>query len=92
MFGLRAGSPMVDKQREFVRLVSQVLAPLRCVGVGVSIARSEHWWKNGGGVVHNGVTRVPWAGHAQNVRADRVAATLLLASTTPTGARVRAGC
>ena len=50
--------PMVDKQRAFARLILQ--------GVSISEAcrrldidrKTGHWWKNGGTVTRNGVTRI----------------------------------
>jgi IS30 family transposase len=49
---------MVDKQREFVRLIRQgesVSATCRRLGID---RKTGHWWKNGGVVTRNGVARV----------------------------------
>jgi transposase, IS30 family len=49
---------MVDKQREFVRLIRQgVTISETCRRLGID-RKTGHWWKNGGVVVRNGVIRI----------------------------------
>lgn len=49
---------MVDKQREYVRLVRQgVTNSEACRRLGID-RKTGHWWKNGGSLTRNGVTRV----------------------------------
>jgi IS30 family transposase len=49
---------MVDKQREFVGLIRQgVTLSEACRRLGID-RKTGHWWKNGGVVVRNGVTRI----------------------------------
>lgn len=50
--------PMVDKQREDVRLIRQgVTNSEACRRLGID-RKTGHWWKNGGTFSRNGVTRV----------------------------------
>jgi transposase, IS30 family len=50
--------PMVDKQREFARLIKQGVSNSEaCRRLGID-RKTGHWWKNGGQVTRNGVTRV----------------------------------
>ena len=50
--------PMVDKQREFARLINQgVSISEACRRLGID-RKTGHWWKNGGTVTRNGVTRI----------------------------------
>jgi transposase, IS30 family len=50
--------PMVDKQREFTRLIRQGVSNSEaCRRLGID-RKTGHWWKNGGQVTRNGVTRV----------------------------------
>jgi transposase, IS30 family len=50
--------PMVDKQREFARLIRRgVTNSEACRRLGID-RKTGHWWKNGGRVTRHGVTRV----------------------------------
>lgn len=50
--------PMVDKQREFARLIRHgVTNSEACRRLGID-RKTGHWWKNGGVVTRNGVSRV----------------------------------
>jgi transposase, IS30 family len=57
--GRRSGrQPMVDKQRNFGRLIDQgvsVSEACRCLGID---RKTGHWWKNGGVIYRNGAERV----------------------------------
>lgn len=49
---------MVDKQREYVRLIRRgVTNSEACRRLGID-RKTGHWWKNGGSVTRNGVTRI----------------------------------
>jgi transposase, IS30 family len=50
--------PMVDKQREFARLIKQGVSNSEaCRRLGID-RKTGHWWKNGGQVTRNGVIRI----------------------------------
>src|SRR5918994_3229837 len=50
--------PMVDRQREYVRLIRQgVTNSEACRRLRID-RKTGHWWKNGGVVTRNGVTRI----------------------------------
>lgn len=49
---------MVDKQREYARLIRQGVSNSEaCRRLGID-RKTGHWWKNGGVVTSNGVTRI----------------------------------
>lgn len=49
---------MVDKQREYVRLIRQGVSNSEaCRPLGID-RKTGHWWKNGGTLTRNGVTRI----------------------------------
>jgi IS30 family transposase len=49
---------MVDKQRKYVRLIRQGVSNSEaCRRLGID-RKTGHWWKNGGVITRNGVTRV----------------------------------
>lgn len=50
--------PMVDKQREYARLIRRGVSNSEaCRRLGID-RKTGHWWKNGGRVTRNGVTRI----------------------------------
>lgn len=50
--------PMTEKRELYVRLMDQGMSnSAACRQLGID-RKTEHWWKNGGVVVRNGVTRV----------------------------------
>jgi hypothetical protein len=57
--GRAAGrQPMVDKQRDYARLIRRGVSNSEaCRRLGID-RRTGHWWKNGGRVTRNGVTRI----------------------------------
>ena len=57
--GRAAGrQPMVDKQREYSRLIRRGVSNSEaCRRLGID-RKTGHWWKNGGQVTRNGVTRI----------------------------------
>jgi transposase len=50
--------PMTDKREQYVRLIGQGMSnSAACRSLGID-RKTGHWWKNGGVVVRNGVTRI----------------------------------
>jgi IS30 family transposase len=49
---------MVDRRRDYVRLIRQGVTDSEvCRRLRID-RKTGHWWKNGGGVTRNGVTRI----------------------------------
>ena len=49
---------MTDKREQYVRLIGQGMSnSAACRSLGID-RKTGHWWKNGGVVVRNGVTRI----------------------------------
>ena len=56
--GVAGRQPMVDKQREYVRLIRQGVTNSEvCRRLKID-RKTGHWWKNGGVVTRHGVIRV----------------------------------
>ena len=56
--GLAGRQPMVDKQREFVRLIRQGVSNSEACRRLAIDRKTGNWWKNGGTVTRNGVVRI----------------------------------
>jgi hypothetical protein len=56
--GRSGRQPMTDKRLEYVRLIRMGLSNSEaCRRLGID-RKTGHWWKNGGSVTRNGITRV----------------------------------